>query len=137
MLWNESVLPALSGLAKAMFQSARLASLVDGVAVVQVENDHHRQNGERKRADLEAALGSATGSSVRVRLEVDASASTSHGAPPAGDSARAPRASTMSDDPDEHLGGADVHDLDDAPDAPLGGVAALTEAFPGTEVLEE
>jgi hypothetical protein len=43
----------------------------------------------------------------------------------------------VSDDPDEHLAGHDVHDLPDAPDAPTGGLAALTEAFPGAELIEE
>lgn len=50
---------------------------------------------------------------------------------------RALGAAPVTDDPDEHLAGADVHDLDDAPGAPTGGLAALTEAFPGAELLEE
>ena len=42
----------------------------------------------------------------------------------------------MTDDPDEHLAGTDVHDLDDAPDAPTGGIDALTQAFPGAELVD-
>ena len=134
-LWTDRVLPTLSGLTKAMYQSAELASLEGGVAVLRVENDHHRSNCERKRGDVEAALAEAVGSPVKVRLEVDGDGGSSPAPPTSG--GRPPAATPVSDDPDEHLAGYDVHDLADAPDAPLGGIAALTEAFPGSEIIEE
>lgn len=133
-MWADQVLGSLSGLTKAMYQSAELASLDGGVAIIRVENDHHRSNCERKRGDVEAALAAIVGAPVTVRLEVDGDGGSSSAAPatPGG----APSA-PVSDDPEEHLAGYDVHDLPDAPDAPLGGIAALTEAFPGSEIIEE
>ena len=119
-----------------MFQTADLLSLDGGTAVIRVDNDHHRQNCERKRADVERVLSDvarpARHDHLRDRRR-DAAA-----IPPAAPRPGArPAPTPVSDDPDEHLAGADVHDLDDAPDAPAGGLAALTEAFPGAELLEE
>jgi DNA polymerase-3 subunit gamma/tau len=131
-LWSDRVLPALSGLTKAMYQSARLVGLDGGTATVGVDNDHHRDNCERKRPDVERALSEVVGRPLTVRFEVGGLPATS------GDAARPGAApAPVSDDPEEHLAGADVHDLDDAPDAPTGGLSALTEAFPGAEIIEE
>ena len=131
-LWAEQVLPKLAGLAKGVYQSADLVSLEGATAVVRVDNDHHQQGCERKRADVEKVLSEVAGHPVTITFTVaDGAPSARSG--PAGRPAPAP----VTDDPDEHLAGADVHDLDDAPDAPSGGLAALTEAFPGAELLEE
>ncbi len=118
-----------------MFQTADLLSLDGGTAVIRVDNDHHRQNCERKRADVERVLSDVAGQPVSITFEIGAGAGGDAGSRPS----PGPRAAAkpVSDDPDEHLAGADVHDLDDAPDAPTGGLAALTEAFPGAELLEE
>jgi hypothetical protein len=129
------VLPKLAGLAKGVYQSADLVSLEGGSAVVRVDNDHHQQGCERKRSDVERVLSEIAGQPVTISFQVGEGASgrpTGTGGPP-GRSSSAP----ITDDPDEHLAGTDVHDLDDAPDAPTGGLAALTEAFPGAELLEE
>lgn len=131
-LWTERVLPSLSGLTKAMYQSAELVRLDGGTATIRVDNEHHQQNCERKRPDVESALTAAVGQPVTVQFEVGGEVSSAR--PPAGGGRPAPE---VSDDPDEHLAGHDVHDLPDAPDAPTGGLAALTEAFPGAELIEE
>jgi len=133
-LWTDRVLPKLAGLTKAMFQSAELASVEGSVAVVTVENDHHKQNCERKRADVERVLSDELGQPITVRITVGGSGDP---APRGGAERPAAAVAPVSDDPDEHLAGADVHELDDAPDAPSGGLAALTEAFPGAELIEE
>jgi hypothetical protein len=130
-LWSEQVLPALSGLTKAMYQSVRLLAIEGGSATIGVDNDHHRDNCDRKRADVERALADAVGRPITVRFDVSGLPATT---PSAGG---APAAAPVSDDPEEHLAGTDVHDLDDAPDAPMGGLTALTEAFPGAEIVEE
>ncbi len=116
-----------------MYQSADLISLEGGTAVVRVDNDHHQQGCERKRTDVEKVLADVVGRPVAISFEVADGGSSARSAGP---SAR-PSSAPVTDDPDEHLAGADVHDLDDAPDAPTGGLAALTEAFPGAELLEE
>lgn len=133
-LWADRVLPALAGLTKAMFQSADLVAIEGSTARIRVDNDHHRQNCERKVADVEKALAAELGNPITIAFEVGEGASARAAA-----SAPAPRtvAPPVSDDPEEHLAGHDVHDLDDAPDAPSGGLAALTEAFPGAELIEE
>ena len=134
-LWADQVLPALAGLTKAMFQSAGLLSIDGGTAVVRVDNDHHRQNCERKRADVERVLSDELGRPITITFKI--AAEDGSVARPAASSAGRPAAPPVSDDPDEHLAGVDVHDLDDAPDAPSGGLAALTEAFPGAELIDE
>jgi hypothetical protein len=138
-LWASQVLPSLSGLTKAMYQSAELVGVEGGTATIRVDNAHHQQNCERKRPDVERALADALGRAVTVRFEVGGEVSSSSlGSTATGGPAGARRApAEVSDDPDEHLAGHDVHDLDDAPDAPTGGLAALTEAFPGAELIED
>ena len=132
-LWSERVLPSLAGLTKAMFQTASLISVDGSTAVVGVDNDHHRQNCERKRSDVERILSEELGRPVTITFQIaDGAAGAGPSAPASGRGA-----APVTDDPDEHLAGADVHDLDDATDAQSGGIAALTEAFPGAELLEE
>lgn len=130
------MLPKLAGLAKGVYQSADLISLDGGQAVVRVDNDHHQQGCERKRPDVERVLAEVTGHPVTIVFEVGEGGGSARPSSPSRGSGRPPSA-PVTDDPDEHLAGADVHDLDDAPDAPAGGLAALTEAFPGAELLEE
>jgi DNA polymerase-3 subunit gamma/tau len=129
MLWNDQVLPQLKGLAKSMYATATLVSAEGPKAVIAAENDNHRQHLERKRADVERALSASLGREVRIELVTGGGSS----APPPSVASSGPAAPT-DDDP---LGGADVHDLEDAPDAPTGGLDALTEAFPGSELIEE
>lgn len=129
------MIPKLAGLAKGVYQSADLVSFADGAAVVRVDNDHHQQGCERKRPDVERVLSEIAGRPVTITFQVGEGTASprsgSSGAP------SRPASAPITDDPDEHLAGTDVHDLDDAPDAPAGGLAALTEAFPGAELLEE
>ncbi len=132
-VWTEQVIPKLAGLAKGVYQSADLVSLDGGTAVVRVDNDHHQQGCERKRADVERVLSEVAGQPVTITFTVGDGGSSPREAASTGRAAAAP----ITDDPEEHLAGTDVHDLDDAPDAPAGGLAALTEAFPGAELLEE
>jgi DNA polymerase-3 subunit gamma/tau len=132
-LWTGQVLPQLTGLAKGVYQSADLVSLDGGQAVVRVDNDHHQQGCERKRADVEKVLSDVVGQPVTITFQV----ADGGGSPARSMSGSGRTSAPVTDDPDEHLAGADVHDLDDAPDVPSGGIAALTEAFPGAELLEE
>jgi DNA polymerase-3 subunit gamma/tau len=145
-LWNGEILGSLGGLAKAMYSAGRFTSLEGGVATFALPNEVHRQKCEQKRTEVEQAVSARLGSPVTLRLVVDDS--VEGGAAPGsgsgsgsgggrGGSGGGRGADAAPEDPDEHLAGADVHDLDDAPDAPLGGIAALTEAFPGSELIDE
>ena len=127
------MLPKLAGLTKAMFQTAELVSLNGSTATIRVDNEHHRQNCERKQGDVEKVLSDAVGQPMSIVFELAADGDSSGRAP----GSTAQTAAPVTDDPDEHLAGTDVHDLDDAPDSPSGGLTALTEAFPGAELLEE
>ena len=129
-------MPALSGLTKAMYQTADLVGVDEKQATVRVDNEHHRDNCERKRSDVEAALTAELGRPITIVFEVGAGSGGGSAARPAPAAAGRPVA-PKSDDPEEHLAGTDVHELDDAPDGPAGGIAAITEAFPGAELVEE
>lgn len=127
-LWAD--LPGLSGLTKGMFAAGTVQSVEGDEVVVAVPNEVHRQKCEQKKADVEAALSSALGTPVRLRLVADGG-----GASAAPGGSGGPRREPV-DETFEDLGVEDVSELPDAPDAAIGGVDALTEAFPGATFVE-
>ncbi|MBX3313837.1 MAG: hypothetical protein KF906_05910, partial [Actinobacteria bacterium] len=134
--WVDAVLPTLGGLAKAMFNVGRFTGLDGTTAVLALPNDVHRQKCERKRPEVEQALSDAVGSTITLRLVVDDDPGAEPDRPAGGDSGGRGRPDPGPESHEDVLDGADVHDLDDAPDAPAGGLQALTEAFPGAELVE-
>lgn len=132
-MWNDSVLPSLGGLVKAMYAVGRFTSVADDTATLALPNDVHRQKCEQKRTEVEAALAERLGRPLTLRLVTD-DVGPDEGAAIRHDGAPPPRHPT---DDEAHLDGQDVHDLDDAPDARSGGLDALTEAFPGSEFVED
>jgi hypothetical protein len=126
----------VSGLTKGMFAAGTVESVEGSDVVVSVPNEVHRQKCEQKKADVEAALTAALGVAVHLRLVADGGGA---GSAPAGGR---PGARAAADEPAEPadefeaLDGADVRDLPDAPDASVGGIDALTEAFPGATFVE-
>jgi hypothetical protein len=111
-----------------MFAAGTVVSVANGEVVVSVPNEVHRQKCEQKKADVEAALAAALGAAVRLSLVADV-------APAPGRGSVSPEPVEPVDEFEE-LAGADVHDLPDAPDASVGGVDALTEAFPGSTFVD-
>ena len=134
-IWNESVLPSLSGLAKAMYAVGRFTEVGPSSATLAFPNNVHRQKCEQKRSEVEAALSARLGAPISLELVVDGEGG---GGPAAVRHDGAPASADGGAEPDEDfdLGGHDVHDLDDAPDGRVGGLDALTEAFPGSELIE-
>ncbi|MEO6629100.1 MAG: DNA polymerase III subunit gamma/tau [Aquihabitans sp.] len=132
-LWVDAVLPSLGGLTKAMFSSGSVAEVKGSEVVVSFPNEVHRQKCEQKRGEVESALSQNLGSAVRLRLVVD-----EHGGVdgPGPVDQRESESAEPADD-FEALGGSNVHDLPDAPSAAAGGIDALTEAFPGSTLVEE
>ncbi len=126
-LWAD--LPGVSGLVRGMFAVGLIVSVTGSEVVVSLPNEVHRDKCEQRKAQVESALTDALGTPVRLSLVVEGGAS---GAKPAG-SVAAPEPV----DEFDQLEGADVHDLDDAPDASVGGLEALTEAFPGSTFVDE
>jgi DNA polymerase III subunit gamma/tau len=130
-LWTDTLLPGLGGLTKAMYAVGRFTEVSGTVAVFALPNEVHRQKCDQKRADVERALAEQVGADLTLRLVVDAEGEAS--GPTGGGRGSAPSRGgppTPVDD-DFDLGDTDVHELDDAPDAPSSGIDALTEAFPG------
>ena len=139
--WTDAVLPGLGGLARAMFNVGRFIAVEGTTVVLALPNDVHRQRCEQKRPEVERALADALGTAVTLRLVVDDD--PDHGDGGGGDRGPSSRwtggGGSVRAEPeaaDEVLGGRDVHDLEDAPDAPAGGLQALTEAFPGAELID-
>lgn len=128
------MLPSLGGLAKAMYSVGRFTEVQGSTAVMAFPNEVHREKCEQKRSEVEAALAKELAAPVTLRLVVDGNGGVRHDGAPA-DLDRDVGGDEPPDDVDA-LGGHDVHDLDDAPDAPTGGLDALTEAFPGSELID-
>ncbi len=133
-IWNEAVLPSLGGLAKAMYSVGRFTEVAGSTATLALPNEVHRQKCEQKRTEVEAALSRRIGRPIHLQLVTDRSGAVA-GTEPPGDSDRS-AAHQIEPEDDFDLGGGDVHDLDDAPNAPSGGIDALTQAFPGSELVE-
>jgi hypothetical protein len=135
--WSETIVPNLRGVTKAMYSVGRFTGFDGSTATLALPNEVHRQKCDQKRGEVEGALRDALGSPVSLALVVDDHGDDGGGGGYGSDGAggggggRGP----VSDD-DFDLGGTDVHDLDDAPDAPVGGLQALTDAFPGAELIE-
>jgi hypothetical protein len=106
----ERVQPALTGVARPRFAPARLLGVEGNVATFSMPNDIHRQRCDEIRGEVEAALGSALGVAVVIRLVTDEGA----GRAPAA-AAAAPEA------PEEEI------DLDSLVDAPAGPVKSAAE----------
>jgi DNA polymerase-3 subunit gamma/tau len=120
----ERVQPALTGVARPRFAPARLLGVEGNVATFSMPNDIHRQRCDEIRGEVEAALGSALGAAVVIRLVTDDGA----GKAPAA-------AAAVPEAPEEEI---DLDSLVDAPAEPVKSAAdSLVEAFPGAELIED
>jgi hypothetical protein len=117
-----------------MYSAGRFAALEGSTARFALPNEVHRQKCEQKRDEVEAALSAQLGTALTLQLTVDESVGAEPSERRRGTVDRATAAPPTDDDFD--LGGTDVHDLPDAPDATTGGVDAVIEAFPGSEFVE-
>lgn len=135
-LWHDSVVPGLRGVTKAMYSVGRFADFDGTTATLALPNEVHRQKCEQKRPEVEAALRDRVGAQVQLVLVVDETGGDGPGGPGSG-GGRGGRGPDPAPGDDYDLGGADVHDLEDAPDAPAAGIDVLTDAFPGAELLED
>ncbi|MGK2949192.1 MAG: hypothetical protein ACSLFP_11500, partial [Acidimicrobiales bacterium] len=131
-VWAAAVLPSLKPGTKAVFGTGRFAEPDGSTAVLALANAPTRDHCEKKRPEVEAALTAALGRPVSLRLVTEADVAGP--APASGGAAAAAPASDASAPDDEEA--IDVADLEDAPDATTG-VDRLTEAFPGSELVDE
>jgi DNA polymerase III subunit gamma/tau len=125
-LFETQVRPALRGMAKAIYMGAHIGSMAGPALVISFAGEPHRVRAEEYRVEVERALAAAAGRSVPLSLVVDHATNDDNVVqlkrpeqPPA----------------DEDI---DTADLVDVPaDAIISPIDRLTQAFPGSEILEE
>jgi DNA polymerase III subunit gamma/tau len=129
--WTSDVLPALKPLVRAIYAAATLVGEREGAVAVSPPNDAHLAKCEQHRAAVEAAIAAVAGGPVPLRLVVDNSGGGGGGAtPPAGRPTGPP-------DDDPYADAIDPNELTDAPPTAMQSpIERLTEAFPGSELLE-
>jgi len=122
LAWADHILVGLRPMAKGLFGAGRFVATDDRSATFAVPTDAMRGKCEARRADVETALAAFFGRPVPLRLIVDPStaAQLADGGAPG-----ASLAETV-----------DLDGLEDAPPEGNRGLDRLTDAFPGSEVVE-
>lgn len=134
-MFDESVLPSLKGVAKALYSHGRVAAVHGDEVIFAVENEPTRERAERSRRAVESALSARAGRPTTVRLVTEAQAAAS-GALPASAPAAVPaeqQAVAEAEEEAEIL--AEVDQLEVA-DVAVSGVERLTQAFPGAQLVD-
>ena len=124
-----AVLGSLKPGARALYKPGRFVGSGEGRTVqFALPNAAHRDRCADKRDEVADALARHLGRPIALELTVDeASSGGGSAAPPA-------QTSPAADPPDEPV---DLDELTDAPDATVGPLAQLQDAFPGAELVEE
>jgi DNA polymerase-3 subunit gamma/tau len=126
-LFESQVRPALRGMAKAIYMGAHVGTMADGALLISFAGEPHRVRAEEYRHEVELALAAAAGRRVPLLLVVDNT--TTH------DDNVVQLKRTPQPPADEDV---DTGDLVDAPpDAVISPIDRLTQAFPGSEIIEE
>ncbi|HUZ08787.1 MAG TPA: DNA polymerase III subunit gamma/tau [Acidimicrobiales bacterium] len=142
--WGDGVLASLPPKAKALFGAGRFVSVQDGVAVFALPSVPHRDKCDEIRGPVEEAIAAGVGARVRLKLVVEAPAS-SRPAPEGGPSGRPAGPGTTGPGTGAAAGlHADLGEDDFDPDDPgvpveIESIARsrLLEAFPGAEEVKE
>jgi DNA polymerase-3 subunit gamma/tau len=125
-LFEKTVRPALRGMTKAIFMGAHIGTMVDGALQIGFAGEPHRVRAEEYRREVERALAAATGRPVPITLVVDHTAHDDN-------VVQLKRAEVVAADED-----IDTGDLVDAPPgAIVSPIDRLTQAFPGSEIIDE
>jgi DNA polymerase III subunit gamma/tau len=126
-LFESQVRPALRGMAKAIYMGAQVGTITGGALVISFAGEPHRLRAEEYRLDVEKALAAVAGRKVALSLVVDQG--TTHD----DNVVQLKRAEPAQADED-----IDTGDLVDVPpDAIVSPIDRLTQAFPGSEIIEE
>jgi len=129
-LFEKQIRPALRGLAKAIFMGAHVGSMSGGSLRVSFAGEPHRVRAEEYRGEVERALAAAVGRPVPLSLVVDQAATRDDHDD---NVVQLKRPEPVQSDDD-----IDTGDLVDAPpDAVVSPIDRLTQAFPGSEIIEE
>jgi DNA polymerase III subunit gamma/tau len=125
-LFEQQVRPNLRGMAKAIFMGAHVGSMAGGALVIGFAGEPHRVRAEEYRPEVEKALSAAAGRPVKLSLVVDTGNHDDNVVP-------IKRAEVVVADED-----VDTSDLVDVPpDAVVSSIDRLTQAFPGSEIIDE
>jgi DNA polymerase III subunit gamma/tau len=126
-LFETQVRPALRGMTKAIFMGAHVGTMAGDALVITFAGEPHRARAEEYRRDVEKALAAAAGRAIPLSLVVD------HATPNDDNVVQLKRAEPVQADED-----IDTGDLVDVPpDAIVSPIDRLTQAFPGSEIIEE
>jgi DNA polymerase-3 subunit gamma/tau len=136
--WATEIKPKLKGLARALYSNTTLLGERNGAFALGVANDATRQKCDDHRADVEAAIASVVGGKVSVLLVIHTGAGDHDDEVDAGNNVvplARPAAPAPPPPADEDV------DLDDLVDAPPESVVSpldrLTQAFPGSQLVDE
>jgi len=126
-LFEKQVRPSLRGMAKAIYMGAHVGVMSNGALVVNFAGEPHRVRAEEYRSEVERALAAATGRAVALSLVVDQAAAHDDNVVPLKRAQQAPA--------DEDVDTADLVDV--PPESVISPIDRLTQAFPGSEIIEE
>jgi DNA polymerase III subunit gamma/tau len=127
-LFEKQVRPMLRGMAKAIYMGAHIGTMSGGALVVGFAGEQHRVRAEDYRPAVEIALAALAGREIPLSLVVNDAASRDDNVVTLKRAAPAPAA-------DEDV---DTSDLVDVPaEAVVSPIDRLTQAFPGSEIIEE
>ena len=127
-LFETQVRPALRGMTKAIYMGAHVGAMAGGALVIGFAGEPHRVRAEEYRIEVEKALAAAAGRRIPLSLVVDHSSGDHDD-----NVVQLKRAEPAQADED-----IDTGDLVDVPpDAIVSPIDRLTQAFPGSEIIEE
>jgi DNA polymerase III subunit gamma/tau len=126
-LFEQQVRPALRGMTKAIYMGAHVGTMSGGALIINFAGEPHRVRAEEYRTEVERALAAAAGRSIPLSLVVDHSETHDDNVVQMKRADPAPA--------DEDVDTADLVDV--PPDAVVSPIDRLTQAFPGSEIIEE
>jgi len=129
-LFEKQIRPALRGMAKAIFMGAHVGSVSGGALRISFAGEPHRVRAEEYRGEVERALAAAAGRSIPLNLVVDQAATRDDH-----DDNVVQLKRPEPVQPDEDVDTGDLVDV--PPDAVVSPIDRLTQAFPGSEIIEE
>ena len=126
-LFETQVRPALRGMTKAIYMGAHVGVMSGEALVISFGGEPHRLRAEEYRREVEKALAAAAGRAIALSLVVDHT--TAH------DDNVVQLKRVEPAQADEDIDTGDLVDV--PPDAIISPIDRLTQAFPGSEIIEE
>jgi DNA polymerase-3 subunit gamma/tau len=133
--WAADIKPSLKGFARAMYSSTTVLGERNGALTIGVSNETQRVKCEEHRRDVEAAIAAVVGGKVAVQLVIH-SGPDDHDEPDGSNVVPLKRAPEPAVTVEEEA--IDLDDLIDAPpETVVSPIDRLTQAFPGSQLVEE